>query len=155
MTLSVIGTHFVTYIYYYCAQLSLSLPEAVHNLLSRFLRIYTVSLRVQRLYFLFNRLRRLFVAGVISYHTWSSNGRWIVFASRRDDHNYSRVFIAYFDREGQAHRAFMLPQRDPQYNTLMLKSYNVPELTKRAVQVSHETLRHVIYHTEADNARYE
>ena len=90
-----------------------------------------------------------------SYHTWSSNGRWIVFASRRDDHNYSRVFIAYFDREGQAHRAFMLPQRDPQYNTLLLKSYNVPELTKRAVQVSHETLRHVIYHTEADNARYE
>ena len=89
-----------------------------------------------------------------SYHTWSSNGRWIVFASRRDDHNYSRVFIAYFDRDGQAHRAFMLPQRDPQYNTLLLKSYNVPELTKRAVQVSRETLNHVIYHTEAENAQY-
>ena len=89
-----------------------------------------------------------------SYHTWSSNGRWIVFASRRDDHNYSRVFIAYFDREGQAHRAFMLPQRDPQYNTLLLKSYNVPELTKRAVQVSHETLNHTVLHTEAENAKY-
>ena len=89
-----------------------------------------------------------------SYHTWSSNGRWIVFASRRDDHNYSRVFITYFDRDGQAHRAFMLPQRDPQYNTLLLKSYNVPELTKRAVQVSRETLNHVIYHTEAENALY-
>lgn len=89
-----------------------------------------------------------------SYHTWSSNGRWIVFASRRDDHNYSRVFIAYFDREGQAHRAFMLPQRDPQYNTLLLKSYNVPELTKRAVQVSRETLNHTVLHTEAVNAEY-
>ena len=48
VTLSEIGTHFVTYIYYYCAHLSLSLPEAVHNLLSRFLCVYTVSLRVQR-----------------------------------------------------------------------------------------------------------
>ena len=48
MTLSEIGTHFVTYIYYYCAHLSLSLPEAVHNLLSRFLCVYTVSFRVQR-----------------------------------------------------------------------------------------------------------
>ena len=90
-----------------------------------------------------------------SYHTWSSNGRWILFVSRRLDHNYSRVFIAYFDREGQAHRAFLLPQRDPEYNTLLLKSYNVPELTKRAVQVSVETLKHVIYHTDPEQATYE
>ena len=89
-----------------------------------------------------------------SYHSWSSNGRWIVFASRRDDGNFSRAFIAYFDHEGQAHRAFMLPQRDPEYNTLLLKSYNVPELTKSAVQVSFETLKHVVYHTEAEAAAY-
>ncbi len=89
-----------------------------------------------------------------SYHTWSSNGHWIVFASRRDDHNYSRAFIAYFDREGQAHRAFMLPQRDPDYNTLLLKSYNVPEPTKIAVQVNFETLKHVVYHTDAEAAEY-
>lgn len=90
-----------------------------------------------------------------SYHTWSSNGRWIVFASRRDDGNYSRVFISYFDHQGRAHRAFMLPQQDPAHNTLLLKSYNVPELTKRAVQVSHETLNHVVYHTEAETAKYQ
>ena len=90
-----------------------------------------------------------------SYHSWSSNGRWIVFVSRRDDGNYSRAFIAYFDREGIAHRAFMLPQRDPDYNTLLLKSYNVPELTKSAVQVSYETLKHVVYHTEPETAAYE
>ena len=90
-----------------------------------------------------------------SYHSWSSNGRWIVFASRRDDGNFSRAFIAYFDRDGQAHRAFMLPQRDPEYNTLLLKSYNVPELTKSAVQVSFETLKHVVYHTEAEAAAYQ
>lgn len=89
-----------------------------------------------------------------SYHSWSSNGRWIVVASRRDDGNFSRAYIAYFDSEGQAHRAFLLPQWDPEYNLKLLKSYNVPELTKSAVKVNIETLKHVVYHTEAEVADY-
>ncbi len=51
---------------------------------------------------------------VDSYHTWSSNGRWIVFSSRRLDGNFTRPCIAYFDRNGQAHKAFLLPQEDPE-----------------------------------------
>lgn len=90
-----------------------------------------------------------------SYHSWSSNGRWIVFASRRLDAAYSRAFIAYFDREGKAHKAFLLPQRDPDYNTLLLKSFNVPELTKSSVKVSIEKLNHVVYNTEPELATYE
>ena len=31
-----------------------------------------------------------------SYPSWSSNGHWIMLASRRDDDNYSRVYFAYF-----------------------------------------------------------
>lgn len=89
-----------------------------------------------------------------SYHGWSSNGRWIAFASRRIDGNYSRVFISYFDREGRDHKAFLLPQRDPEHNTLLLKSYNVPELTKAPIRVSNEKLRHVVLHTEAAPATY-
>lgn len=68
-----------------------------------------------------------------SYHTWSSNGRWIVVASRRDDGSYTRPYIAYFDRNGQGHKAFLLPQLNPVQNILLPKSYNVPELTKDAV----------------------
>jgi len=90
-----------------------------------------------------------------SYHTWSSNGRWIVFASRREDAAYSRAFIAYFDREGHAHRAFLLPQRDPEHNIRLLKSYNVPELTRNAVKVSTSSLNHTVYHTDAEMAKYE
>lgn len=82
---------------------------------------------------------------VDSYHTWSSNGRWIVFSSRRDDGSYTRPYISYFDREGHAHKAFLLPQADPELNLLRLKSYNVPELTKEAVRISPEELRKVIY----------
>ncbi len=82
---------------------------------------------------------------VDSYHTWSSNGRWIVFASRRDDGSYTRLYIAYFDDKGQGHKAFLLPQEDPEQNLLFMKSYNVPELSRTPVSVDEETLRKVVY----------
>ncbi len=92
--------------------------------------------------------------GVDSYHTWSSNGRWIVFATRRMDGNYTRVFITYFDKQGHAHKAFCLPQRDPEQNMLLLKSYNVPELTQDAVEISEKALRECIYETDGKQANY-
>lgn len=91
---------------------------------------------------------------VDSYHAWSSNGRWIVVASRRDDGSYTRVYIAYFDRDGQAHKAFLLPQEDPEQNLLLMKSYNVPELTRSAVPVSPDELKSVIYGEPATTVRY-
>ena len=89
---------------------------------------------------------------VDSYHTWSSNGRWIVFSSRRMDGNYTRPHIAYFDKQGRAHKAFCLPQEDPRHNIMLLKSYNVPELTRDAVRVSEKTLHDVTFNTEANPA---
>ena len=91
---------------------------------------------------------------VDSYHTWSSNGRWIVFSTRRMDGNYTRLFITYFDKNGHAHKAFCLPQRDPEHNIMLLKSYNVPELTKDAVQISEGTFRQCIYETEGKKIIY-
>lgn len=90
---------------------------------------------------------------VDSYHTWSSNGRWIVFSSRRMDGNYTRPHIAYFDAQGHAHKAFCLPQEDPLHNVLLLKSYNVPELTRDAVRISREDLKECIYNTEPTLAK--
>ncbi len=86
---------------------------------------------------------------VDSYHTWSSNGRWIVFSSRRDDGSFTRPYIAYFDRDGRDHKAFLLPQLDPEQNLLFLKSYNVPELTRTPVKVSAEEFRRVVYDDDA------
>lgn len=82
---------------------------------------------------------------VDSYHTWSSNGRWIVFSSRRDDGSFTRPYIAYFDKDGRDHKAFVLPQEDPEFNLLRMKSYNVPELTRDAVRSTPEDLKEVIY----------
>lgn len=65
-----------------------------------------------------------------SYHSWSSNGRWVVFSSRRLDGRYTRLFIAHFDGEGNFGKPFLLPQRSYKHNVLRLKSYNVPEFVR-------------------------
>ena len=65
-----------------------------------------------------------------SYHSWSSNGRWIVFSSRRIDGRFTRLYLAHFDGEGHFSKPFLLPQKDPSHNTLRLKSYNVPEFVQ-------------------------
>ena len=71
-----------------------------------------------------------------SFHAWSSNGRWMVFISRRDDGNYSRLYFAYFDKQGRAHKAFEMPQRDPDFYTYFMRSYNVPEFMVEPVTVT-------------------
>ncbi|MBO4596967.1 MAG: PD40 domain-containing protein [Bacteroidaceae bacterium] len=70
-----------------------------------------------------------------SYPTWSSNGHWIMCASRRDDGNYSRVYFSYFNN-GKVEKAFLMPQEDPEFNTFLLKSYNRPEFMVEPVRIS-------------------
>jgi len=62
-----------------------------------------------------------------SYHSWSSNGHWVVFSSRRIDGRYTRLFITHCDGKGNFGKPFLLPQKRAFYNQLRLKSYNVPE----------------------------
>jgi len=71
-----------------------------------------------------------------SYHSWSSNGRWIIFSSRREDGSYTRLYISYFDKKGNAHKPFVLPQKDPQFYNRNFKSYNVPEFIVKPVKTN-------------------
>ena len=90
---------------------------------------------------------------VDSYHSWSSNGRWIAFSSRRDDANYSRTYIAYVDPRGNAYKPFILPQKDPHYYQELFKSFNVPELMTAPASVSRRQLLNAARH-EATPAKY-
>ena len=63
-----------------------------------------------------------------TYHSWSSNSRWLVFASKRDDGLYGKPYFTYIDTKGHAHKPFVLPQHDPQHYDLTLKSFNAPEM---------------------------
>ena len=71
-----------------------------------------------------------------SYHSWSSNGRWVVFSSRRDDGGYTRPFIAHIDKDGHGSKPFELPQSDPDYHRQFMKSYNIPELMRGPVTIT-------------------
>ena len=62
-----------------------------------------------------------------SYHSWSSNGKWVIFSSRRLDGRYTRLFIAHHRGDGTFDKPFLLPQKNPDYDVLRLKSYNIPE----------------------------
>ena len=66
--------------------------------------------------------------GADTYHTWSTNSRWVVFASKRDDLVYGRPYIAYIGPDGTVGKPFLLPQEDPDIYTTTLKSFNLPEL---------------------------
>ena len=68
-----------------------------------------------------------------TYHSWSSNSRWFVFASKRDDGLYGKPYFCYVDKEGRAHKPFCLPQQHPTFYDNNLKSFNAPELGKGKV----------------------
>ena len=72
---------------------------------------------------------------VESYHSWSSNGKWIIFSSKRIDGRYTRLFIAHVNAQGQFERPFLLPQKDPAQNRERLNAYNIPEFIKGPVKL--------------------
>ena len=63
-----------------------------------------------------------------SFHNWSTNSRWLVLSSRRDDGLFTRPYFCHVDAEGVVCKAFMLPQRNPRrfYRDRFL-SFNVPD----------------------------
>jgi Periplasmic component of the Tol biopolymer transport system len=65
-----------------------------------------------------------------TYHSWSSNSRWFVFASKRDDGVYGKPYFSYIGSDGQATKPFLLPQKDPAIYDNGLKSYNIPQFSK-------------------------
>lgn len=78
-----------------------------------------------------------------SYHSWYSNGRWIVFSSKRSDGFTTELYISYFDPNGTADKPFILPQKDPDFYKTFLRSYNIPELVTSAVKLNPRNLSEV------------
>ena len=79
-----------------------------------------------------------------SYHSWSSNGKWVLFASRRDDTNYSRLYIAHINEDGTSDKAFLLPQESAEYYEFFDRSYNVPEFMKEPVSITPQEFVEVV-----------
>ncbi len=81
---------------------------------------------------------------VESYHSWSSNSRWIIFSTRRDDGSYTRLYLSHIGPDGRFSKPFILPQESPAHNVERFKSYNIPEFMVRPVTVTPGQLRDAV-----------
>ena len=69
-----------------------------------------------------------------SYHNWSSDSHWFVFASKRENGMFAQLFFSSIDDEGRVTKPFLLPQRNPRkFYREMFDSYNVADFTKTKV----------------------
>ncbi len=75
-----------------------------------------------------------------SWHSWSTNGRWILFSSRRGGGIFTRLYISHIDSAGNAGKPFILPQRDPAFYDSFIKCYNVAEFANAPVRFSERQL---------------
>jgi len=73
-----------------------------------------------------------------TWHGWSTNGRWIVFASKRLDNVFGKPFFSYVDEDGKARKPFVLPQKDPTFYDSYLCNYNAPEFITGPVTIPEE-----------------
>jgi hypothetical protein len=76
-----------------------------------------------------------------SYHSWSSNGKWLIFSSRRGDGLTTRPYISYMDESGKSSKPFILPQEDPAFYRHFLKSFNIPEFSTFEIDLNPGEIR--------------
>ena len=88
-----------------------------------------------------------------SYHSWSSNSRWVIFSSRRYDGNYTRPFIAHIDENGRGTKPFELPCADPDYHRQFMKCYNIPEFMRGPVTIRPQAFAD-IFKGDAETVKY-
>lgn len=81
-----------------------------------------------------------------SFHNWSSDSHWILFASRRGDSLYSQIYICSIDENGKATKPFVLPQKNPwKYYHETLFTFNVPDFTSEKVRFKASRAFHEAY----------
>jgi hypothetical protein len=84
-----------------------------------------------------------------SWHSWSSNSRWIVFSSKRGNPMFNRPHLAYVDSNGKCGKPFVVPREDPTFYDSYLKTYTIPVLATGRVEISERRLIEAIVQTNA------
>ncbi len=71
-----------------------------------------------------------------SWQSWSSNGKWLAFSSKRMDGRTTRTFFTHIEIDGSSSKPFVLPQKEPALYDRMLESFNIPELVSGKIKVT-------------------
>ncbi len=90
-----------------------------------------------------------------SYHSWSSNSKWIVLASRRGNGNYMRLYLFHVGDNGELSSPFVVPRTNPLYYHYFLKSYNVPELVTSLPKPSEREYEKMMLDVVAKDASFD
>ena len=85
-----------------------------------------------------------------TYHCWSSDSRWFVFASKRGDGKYGRPYFCHVDEDGNLTKPFVLPQEDPWHYENSLRSFNIPDLSNGPVMFDAKSIGQMLRETEAE-----
>jgi hypothetical protein len=64
-----------------------------------------------------------------SWHSWSSNSRWIAFS--------------YIDESGRAYKPLIVPQKDPAFYNYCIETFNTPEFVTGPIAATGERLAQV------------
>ncbi len=75
-----------------------------------------------------------------AWHSWSGNGRWIVFSSKREGGLFTRPFLSHVDAEGQMGKPFVLPQKSPSFYDSCYHVYSTPEFVTGPVPTDTQML---------------
>lgn len=88
------------------------------------------------------------------YHSWSTDGHWMMFVTRRDDANYGRPYFTYIDDNGVGSKPFALPHTDPNHDLELMESYNAPEFSMAPVAKTRADYEDVIFNSEEIKATF-
>ena len=92
---------------------------------------------------------------VESYHSWSSDGKWVIFSTRREDGAYTRLYLTHRDENDRFSKPFAIPQKDPSFNREFMYSFNIPEFMKEPVKITPKQFAAFIANTDPTPAEYE
>lgn len=84
-------------------------------------------------------------SGSDTYHSWSSDSRWFVFASKRGDGQYAKPYFCHLDEEGRPSKPFVLPQRSSRFYEFNLKSFNIPDLGDASIGITRADSRKLFH----------
>ncbi len=102
-----------------------------------------------------HRIDNLNSGDVDSYHSWSSNGRWMVVSSRRENGLFTQPFFAHIDTCGNATKAFRLPLRSPAEYDAMFYSFNIPEFIAEPIRLNVRELEKKVEKRNLQNLTFE
>jgi hypothetical protein len=90
-----------------------------------------------------------------SYPSWSENGKWVMFVSKRNGILFSRPWFCHIDKNGKTGVPFELPQQDPEFYNTCIFNYNRPEFIKGKVELTPFEISNLVNRNQPKKVSFE